>query len=155
MYNWHLPMYYEEEVTTWITPLMRTRPLILKRSHSFGNCIYYSILDWMQNLHRRSADAETMCFAIKTWLAFLLKLFHRLRTILHNQRVNAILNSHSHFRKNIEHKLGLSWAKLSHCCVRLIKSFDILSHLNGFGLNIAYYFILKSFLALVSRLLLC
>ena len=28
-------------------------------------------------------------------------------------------------------KLGLSWAKLSQSCVKLIKSFDILSHLNG------------------------
>ena len=30
-----------------------------------------------------------------------------------------------------KNKLGLSWAKLSHSCVKLIRSFDMLSHLNG------------------------
>ena len=30
-----------------------------------------------------------------------------------------------------QNKLGLSWAKLSHSCVDLIRSFDMLSNFNG------------------------
>ena len=34
--------------------------------------------------------------------------------------------------KNWENKLGLSWAKLSSSCVKLIRSYDILRYLNRF-----------------------